>query len=83
MADIHLRDPTGGPSQSPRTKPTPTTVAIPVPFTYNPSDDGTDENLLILLHGLGAYVLHKLTLEGAHRKGQAIRTYRLASSVVR
>ncbi|EJF60353.1 hypothetical protein DICSQDRAFT_147998 [Dichomitus squalens LYAD-421 SS1] len=26
---------------------------IPVPFVYNPSDDGTDENLLILLHGLG------------------------------
>ena len=27
--------------------------AIPVPFSYNPSEDGVDENLLILLHGLG------------------------------
>ncbi|KAF9653674.1 hypothetical protein BDM02DRAFT_3226555 [Thelephora ganbajun] len=27
--------------------------AIPVPFSYTPSDDGVDENLLILLHGLG------------------------------
>jgi len=26
---------------------------IPVPFSYTPSDDGVDENLLILLHGLG------------------------------
>lgn len=26
---------------------------ISVPFVYTPSDDGTDENLLILLHGLG------------------------------
>ncbi|TFL03765.1 hypothetical protein BDV98DRAFT_525340 [Pterulicium gracile] len=26
---------------------------MPVLFTYTPSDDGTDENLLILLHGLG------------------------------
>ena len=27
--------------------------AIPVPFSYAPSDDDVDENLLILLHGLG------------------------------
>lgn len=27
--------------------------AIPVPFSYTSSDDGVDENLLILLHGLG------------------------------
>ncbi|KAF9494339.1 hypothetical protein BDN71DRAFT_1375415, partial [Pleurotus eryngii] len=26
---------------------------IPVPFSYTPSDDGIDENLLIFLHGLG------------------------------
>ena len=38
---------------APRTKPPPKPSAIPVPFVYNPSDDGTDENLLILLHGLG------------------------------
>ncbi|TFK83627.1 hypothetical protein K466DRAFT_567709 [Polyporus arcularius HHB13444] len=38
---------------TPRTKTPPRSSAIPVPFVYNPSDDGTDENLLILLHGLG------------------------------
>ncbi|KAI8992745.1 hypothetical protein BD414DRAFT_482062 [Trametes punicea] len=37
----------------PRVKPPPNASAIPVPFVYYPSDDGTDENLLILLHGLG------------------------------
>ena len=31
----------------------PRECAIPVPFSYTPSDDGVDENLLILLHGLG------------------------------
>ncbi|KAH9829261.1 uncharacterized protein C8Q71DRAFT_718508 [Rhodofomes roseus] len=51
MSDIHLRE-TGG-SQTPRTKPAPKSSAISVPFTYTPSDDGTDENLLVLLHGLG------------------------------
>ncbi|KAL5486086.1 SAC7 [Sanghuangporus weigelae] len=40
-------------TSSPRVKPAPSKVAIPVPFDYAPSDDGTDENLLILLHGLG------------------------------
>ena len=54
MTDIHLRE--AGSSQSPKTKPPPETAAIPVPFTYHPSDDGTDENLLIFLHGLGAYL---------------------------
>jgi len=34
-------------------KITPTSSSIPVPFSYEPSGDGTDENLLILLHGLG------------------------------
>ncbi|KAJ6590996.1 Alpha/Beta hydrolase protein [Mycena vulgaris] len=48
---IHLAAP--APSASPRVKPPPSTTAIPVPFFYAPSDDGTDENLLILLHGLG------------------------------
>ncbi|TDL25536.1 hypothetical protein BD410DRAFT_813314 [Rickenella mellea] len=37
----------------PRVKPRPQESAIPTPFTYFPSDDGTDENLLIILHGLG------------------------------
>ncbi|KAI0074929.1 hypothetical protein K474DRAFT_1600699 [Panus rudis PR-1116 ss-1] len=42
-------------STIPRVKPRPKqgSAAIPVPFEYTPSDDGTDENLLILLHGLG------------------------------
>ncbi|KAJ6591020.1 hypothetical protein DFH09DRAFT_907985 [Mycena vulgaris] len=44
---IHLATP------APRVKPPPSTTAIPVPFSYAPSDDGTDENLLILLHGDG------------------------------
>ncbi|KAI0691644.1 hypothetical protein C8Q76DRAFT_634461 [Earliella scabrosa] len=38
---------------TPRVKTPPKTSAIPVPFVYTASDDGTDENLLILLHGLG------------------------------
>ncbi|CDO76512.1 hypothetical protein BN946_scf184712.g2 [Trametes cinnabarina] len=37
----------------PRVKPVPKSSGVPVPFVYHPSDDGTDENLLILLHGLG------------------------------
>lgn len=38
-----------------RIKTLPESSAIPVPFVYNASDDGTDENLLILLHGLGKH----------------------------
>ncbi|OAX36903.1 alpha/beta-hydrolase [Rhizopogon vinicolor AM-OR11-026] len=38
---------------SPRVKPAPQTSSIRTQFSYFPSDDGTDENLLILLHGLG------------------------------
>jgi hypothetical protein len=34
-------------------KPPPKTSAISVPFTYAPSADGTDENILVFLHGLG------------------------------
>ncbi|KIJ51440.1 hypothetical protein M422DRAFT_58933 [Sphaerobolus stellatus SS14] len=37
---------------TPRVKPTPT-VPKPLGQIYLPSDDGTDENLLILFHGLG------------------------------
>lgn len=50
-ADIHIQA-----SSSDATLPTkraPSKSAIPVPFSYMHSDDGTDENLLILLHGLG------------------------------
>ena len=50
--DITLREAT---NTTPRTKPPPTSPKIPVPFVYNASDDGTDTNLLILLHGLGKY----------------------------
>ncbi|KAH9926553.1 uncharacterized protein BXZ73DRAFT_49308 [Epithele typhae] len=50
MADITIRESTNA---IPKTKPPPKLSAIRVPFVYNPSDDGTDENLLILLHGLG------------------------------
>ncbi|KAF5389584.1 hypothetical protein D9757_004085 [Collybiopsis confluens] len=40
-------------ASSQRIKTPPKASAIPTPFSYSPSDDGTDENLLILLHGLG------------------------------
>jgi hypothetical protein len=39
----------------PRIKPPPQSSVISAPFSYSPSDDGTDENLLILLHGLGSF----------------------------
>jgi hypothetical protein len=39
-----------------RLKATPLSSKIPVPFAYSASDDGTDENLLILLHGLGELI---------------------------
>ncbi|KAI1795241.1 hypothetical protein LXA43DRAFT_1108146 [Ganoderma leucocontextum] len=48
--EITLRDSS---NTTRKTKPPPKTSAIPVPFVYHPSDDGTDENLLVLLHGLG------------------------------
>ncbi|KAJ7507200.1 hypothetical protein B0H11DRAFT_1970674 [Mycena galericulata] len=50
--NIHLREGQAD-NSSPRVKPPPRTEKIPVPFFYAPSDDGTDENILILLHGLG------------------------------
>ncbi|KAJ1307374.1 hypothetical protein OPQ81_001479 [Rhizoctonia solani] len=37
----------------PRTKARPTRSGIGLEFVYFPSDDGVDENLLIVLHGLG------------------------------
>ncbi|KAG8974694.1 hypothetical protein FRB90_009719, partial [Tulasnella sp. 427] len=39
--------------ESPKIKPRPKPGDVPFEFAYFPSDDGTDENLLILLHGLG------------------------------
>lgn len=36
-----------------RKKPAPNSGEMPIVFSYSPSRDGVDENLLILLHGLG------------------------------
>ncbi|KJA14560.1 hypothetical protein HYPSUDRAFT_72507 [Hypholoma sublateritium FD-334 SS-4] len=47
MSDLHLR---AEHSASPRVKQAPKLAGA---FFYAPSDDGTDENLLVLLHGLG------------------------------
>ncbi|KAI6041531.1 hypothetical protein EDC04DRAFT_1261814 [Pisolithus marmoratus] len=52
MAEIHLQE-CSSIASSPRRKPLPNSAKIPVPYSYTASDDGTDENLLILLHGLG------------------------------
>jgi len=49
-------------SSRPRIKPAPQSSAISTPFSYSPSDDGTDENLLVLLHGLGSHRLFLLLL---------------------
>ncbi|KIY69925.1 hypothetical protein CYLTODRAFT_392861 [Cylindrobasidium torrendii FP15055 ss-10] len=51
MSDFHLRE--APQFATPRQKRTPSFKDLPLPFSYSPSDDGTDENLLILLHGLG------------------------------
>lgn len=56
LAELHLREP----ALRPRTKPQPKAPDIPLPFFYASSADGTDENLLILLHGLGG--LHSIIL---------------------
>jgi hypothetical protein len=50
--ELHLRE-----AETGRVKRPPQSTAIPAPFDYSPSDDGTDENLLILLHGLGPHGL--------------------------
>ena len=54
-SEIHLRSPA---TTEARTKPAPKQSVIRSPFVYHPSDDGTDENLLILLHGLGESRMH-------------------------
>lgn len=53
MSNIHIRQHETASNALPRVKPPPNASKIPVPFFYCPSDDGTDENILILLHGLG------------------------------
>ncbi|KAH7882961.1 hypothetical protein F5I97DRAFT_1978077, partial [Phlebopus sp. FC_14] len=50
--DLHLR-PASSITSSERTKPGPESSKIPLTFSYMSSNDGTDENLLVLLHGLG------------------------------
>ena len=40
---------------APRTKPRPTRAGLGLEHVYAPSDDGVDENLLVVLHGLGAH----------------------------
>ena len=59
MTDIHVQE-TSAISQTilPRTKPSPKSSKLASQFFYAPSDDGTDENLLILLHGLGSVGIH-------------------------
>jgi len=54
MSEVHLREAVDQSSALPRVKSPPKSSKIPGQFFYAPSDDGTDENLLILLHGLGA-----------------------------
>ncbi|KZT22268.1 hypothetical protein NEOLEDRAFT_1138164 [Neolentinus lepideus HHB14362 ss-1] len=53
--DLHIQEssPTSQVQQSPKTKPPPSKSSVKVQFCYAHSDDGTDENLLIFMHGLG------------------------------
>ena len=53
MSDLVLRETPAVSTPKVKLHPKSGSGGIPVPFEYNPSDDGTDENLLILLHGLG------------------------------
>ncbi|KAF9467206.1 hypothetical protein BDZ94DRAFT_1249843 [Collybia nuda] len=53
MTELHIRESPHTTSTASLVKCPPTQSAVIVPFLYTPSDDGTDENLLILLHGLG------------------------------
>lgn len=54
MSEFHLKEIS---KDIPQVKDSPKTASIPVSFSYIPSDDGTDENLLILLHGLGEQLI--------------------------
>lgn len=58
--ELHLKDRKS--YSTPSVKPIPQSPEIPVPFLYWSSNDGTDENLLIILHGLGRYA--SLTKKG-------------------
>lgn len=50
MQHLDVRSP---PDEAAVTRSPPRENAMPVPFSYTPNEDGVDENLLILLHGLG------------------------------
>ncbi|KAF5310849.1 hypothetical protein D9619_008003 [Psilocybe cf. subviscida] len=52
MTDLHLREASTSTPSSPKDKPPPNTSKTSG-ASYAPSDDGTDENMLILMHGLG------------------------------
>lgn len=50
---------------APKNKPAPQNGKMPLRFVYHPSPDGVDENLLIMLHGLGMGIYdssHAITL---------------------
>ena len=51
---------------SPRIKPAPKTQILPK-YVYHASEDGTDENLLILLHGLGELTLFSWQIQALRR----------------
>ncbi len=42
--------------QPPKVKPAPEPKSLPIQSIYSKSEDGIDENLLIMLHGLGEYI---------------------------
>jgi hypothetical protein len=50
MQHLNVQSP---PNETTATHSPPREDAIPVPFCYTPSNDDVDENLLVLLHGLG------------------------------
>ncbi|KAF4612678.1 hypothetical protein D9613_011710 [Agrocybe pediades] len=54
MSEFHVREAASSyENTTPKVKPAPKTSKIPSKFFYAASNDGTDENLLVLLHGLG------------------------------
>jgi hypothetical protein len=70
MAELHVQEASTSFNASlPRVKPSPKASKIPGSFFYAASDDGTDENLLILLHGLGTKhcLVHSLRFSDTSR----------------
>jgi hypothetical protein len=80
MSDIHVQE--SCTTVLPRIKPSPKSSKLsPGQFFYAPSDDGTDENLLILLHGLGLYHYYSLGRDLKVSSSQATLTSHFQSSV--